>query len=331
MSRLGLIVSQVKAWLTANLAIKLLSLALSIALFSIVHSDQDAQRSVFIDVVALLPPEESEQMLLTEIPHEVKVTLRGSQARINALDHNDFRPFQMDLTDPSRRFYYFDPAAVDVGGNVQVVEIAPATLSLQWARRAQKKVAVKPRFDGALPDDLTLSDAVSVTPDSVIVRGPMDLVNDIEDVETDFISLTGLGVGSHEVRAPLAVLPQHVSYDGEASVRVDLEVREKHIERVLRRLPVAVLGAEEAQARPAVVAVTLRGPARRVSELNAEDVVPYVEIPPDAPPGAISLEVGVRGDLAELELVAVAPQTVLVRRRAASRSRAGSSAAVAAP
>jgi len=320
-NRLGALYTQVKAWLTANLAIKLLSLGLSIALFSIVHSDQEAQRSVFVDVVALLPPEESEQMLLTEIPHEVKVTLRGSQARINALDRNDFRPFQMDLTDPSRRFYYFDPAAVDVGGNVQVVEITPATLALQWARRAEKKVPVKARFDGELSDELVLGDVIAVAPDMVVVRGPVDLVASIDEAQTDFISLTGMSVGSHELRVPLAVLPQHVSYEGEASVQVAMEVREKQLERTLRRLPVAVLGIEDAQARPAVVNVSLRGPARRVLDLSAEDVVPFVEVPSDAPPGAIPLEVGVRGDLSHLEVVSIAPQSVLVRRVSTPRPR----------
>lgn len=331
MSALQRFYAKLKAWITDNLPLKILSLALSIALFSIVHSDQDAQRSVFVDVVALLPPEESDQMLLTEIPHEVKVTLRGSQARINALDRNDIRPIQMDLTDPTLRFYYFDPASLDIGGNVQVVEISPATLSLQWARRAQKKVPVKARFDGELADNLTLGEVVTVTPDSVMVRGPVDSIASFDEAQTDFISLTGLGVGTHEVRAPLAILPQHVSYDGEASVLVDLEVREKRIERTLRRLSVAVLGAESAQARPSTVTVTLRGPARRLTDLSPEDVVPYVEVPSDAPPGAISLEVGVRGDLTELEVVTVAPPTVLVRRSPVPRARPRATPSTATP
>jgi hypothetical protein len=166
-----------------------------------------------------------------------------------------------------------------------------------------------------------LGEVILVAPDIVVVRGPVDLVASIDEVQTDFISLTGLGVGSHELRAPLAVLPQHVSYEGEASVQVAMEVREKQMERTLRRLPVAVLGIEDAQARPAVVNVSLRGPARRVLELSPEDVVPFVEVPSDAPPGAVPLEVGVRGDLTQLEVVSIAPQSVLVRRSSALRAR----------
>ena len=68
---------------TENVPLKLLSLALSVLLFSIVHSDQDGQRSIFVDVVALLPPPGSQKMLISDIPHQVKVTLRGSNSFAN--------------------------------------------------------------------------------------------------------------------------------------------------------------------------------------------------------------------------------------------------------
>jgi hypothetical protein len=72
--------------LTQNGRLKLLSLALSVGLFSIVHSDQDAQRSLFVDVVTVLPPPSKGRMLISEIPDQVKVTLRGSRTRISAID-----------------------------------------------------------------------------------------------------------------------------------------------------------------------------------------------------------------------------------------------------
>lgn len=311
--------------LTANLPLKLFSLALSIGLFSIVHSDQDAQRAIFLDVVALLPPADSDQLLLTELPHEVKVTLRGGRSQINALSRNEFSPIQMDLTDPGRRFFYFDPAAVDVPGNVRVVEISPATISLHWARRTERRVAVKARFDGHLPEGMSLIEPVVVAPNEVVIRGPVDLVASIDEAQTDLVSLSGLGVGDHDVRVPLSPLPQHVSYDGEASVQLRLVVEEEILEETLNRLAVAVVGEGEAQVRPAAVNVTLRGPANRLAAVDPQGVVPYVEIGPEIRPGTHPYEVAVRGDLEGIEVVRVAPKSVLVRvRSTGNRSSAAS-------
>lgn len=307
--------------LLENIHIKLLSLVLSIALFSIVHSDQDAQRAIFVDVVALLPPEDSNQMLLTELPHEVKVTLRGSRSRINAIDRNDFHPIQMDLTDPGKRFFYFDPASVDTGGNIQVVEISPSTISLQWARRTERRLPVLPRFDGKLLAGLSLGPTTEVVPQTVTVRGPVDLVAGLKTLHTDLISLNGFTLGDQDVRAPLAVLPQHVSYEGDPTVRVRFSVVEEQGEVSLRRLTVAVLGGEAKQVRPAFVTVKLTGPVRRLDELVAEDVVPYVELPEDPPRGAFPLDVAVRGDLQDLTVVSVSPPSVLVRAAASSAAQ----------
>lgn len=309
------------ASLTANLPLKLFSLALSIGLFSIVHSDQDAQRSLFFDVVALLPPADAEQILLTELPHEVKVTLRGGRSQINALSRNELSPMQIDLTDTGRRFFYFDPAAVDVPGNLQVVEISPATISLHWARRTEKRVAVRARFEGELPAGTSLKAPVWVAPAEVVIRGPEDAVDAIEEAETDVITLAGRGVGTHDVRVPLSPLPQHVSYGGDdTTVRVTVVVEEEILEQNLNRLTVAVVGEGEAvHVRPAAVNVTLRGPARRLAAVDPQGVVPYVEIPPDARSGTHPYEVAVRGDLEGIEVVRVAPKSVLVRLRQARR------------
>lgn len=303
--------------LTANLPLKILSLFLAIGLFSIVHSDNDAQRSIFIDVVALLPPVDSDQLLLTELPHEVKVTLRGGRSQINALSRSEFAPIQMDLTDPSRRFYYFDPAAVDVPGSIRVVEISPATISLQWARRTERRVPVEARFDGELPEGTSLVEPVLVSPAEVVIRGPVDTVASIDVAHTELISLTGFRVGEHDVRAPLSPLPQYVTYEDEASVRVQLIVQEEIVEQTLQRLAVAVIGEGEAQVRPGTVNVTLRGPANRLALLDPQSIIPYVEVPEGARPGNHPQDVAVRGDLDGIDVVRIAPKSVLVRVRSA--------------
>ncbi|MDD9942640.1 MAG: CdaR family protein [Myxococcales bacterium] len=297
-----------------NLPLKVLSLALSIALFSIVHSDQDAQRTVFLDVVALLPPPDADKMLLTELPHQVKVTLRGSQARINALERDDFRPIQMDLTDTTRRFHYFESTSVDVGGNVQVVEIQPTRVVLDWADSGERRVPIKPRLDGTVAPGFELKRPVDIQPSSVSLRGPSGALNSITAVYTDVISIEGLTEGTHERRIPLEPLPPHTSYVDDVSVQVVLQVGAKLVERTLARLEVSAVGPGDAVLRPARVSVTVRGPATRIDQLDAEQLVPIVKLDADGGVGTAPARVVVRA-IDEVEVVSISPETVLVRRR----------------
>ena len=66
--------------LTEHIGLKLVALVASVGLFVIVRGTEDAQISISVDVVALLPPPSTERMLVSEIPDEIRVTLRGSRS-----------------------------------------------------------------------------------------------------------------------------------------------------------------------------------------------------------------------------------------------------------
>jgi YbbR domain-containing protein len=298
---------------THNIGLKALALVLSILLFSLVHSDVDAQRSVFIDVVALLPPPGSETMLISELPAEVKVTLRGSRSRLSELSRDDFTPIQMDLREPGSGIYYFDTADLEVASGVQVVEIVPSNIPLTWATSAEKRVEIKLRLGGELDRGLKLRDEGQVRPSQVTLRGPKDRLEDIDTVSTSIVSLDGLAVGTHGRRVPLQALPEHVVYLEDTAVDVTLGVEPIVAERRFKRLRVEALGPGSALLRPDRVAVTLRGQQEALDELDAEALVPYVELDPEAEPGTRPLDVRVRGVPDGVEVVGVTPASVLVR------------------
>ncbi len=77
--------------LTENVGLKIISLVAAIVLFSLVRGSEDAQRSVFVDVVATLPSPASGKILIGEIPDKVKVTLRGSRSLLNSIGRNEAR------------------------------------------------------------------------------------------------------------------------------------------------------------------------------------------------------------------------------------------------
>lgn len=299
-----------------NLPLKLLAFVLSIALFSLVHSDQDAQRAMYVDVVALLPPPHADKMLVSEIPSQAKVTLRGSRSRITALQHDDFAPIQMDLRDPARRYYYFDAAAIDVPGAVQVVGIEPAAVELAWASSSERKVPVRARLRGAPDEGFMVKKPIVIVPGSVTIHGPTDEIGSVHEVFTEDISIDGMAAGTYDRRVQLEPLSGHITYLDPAATQVHIEVVPELGDRVLRKLEVAVVGAGGASLRPSVVSVALRGPVRALGELEPEELVPYVELPAAAvaEQGLLPLEVKLRGLPEGFEIVRVLPPSVLAKR-----------------
>lgn len=298
--------------LTHNLGLKLLSLGLSVLLFSLVHSDVDAQRSLLVDVVALLPPAEAERMLVSELPAQVKVTLRGSRSRLSDLSRDDLSPLQLDLRDAATGYYYFKPTDIDIAG-LQVVEIEPSSVPLTWAVTAHKALVVHPQLRGKPGDRHQLQEPVQARPARVSVRGPKHVLDDLHAVPTEPFSIDGLRTGQHVRRVALAPLPQHVVYEGDPQVELQIVVEPVVSERVFRKLEVAVVGGPGASLRPDRVAVTFRGGEDLLSELEPEHIVPYVELVPPFSSGFAPLDVRLRGVPEGIEVVRITPSSVLVR------------------
>ena len=297
-----------------NYALKLLSLGVAIALFSLVHSDQDAQRSMYVDVVALLPPQAAGKILVSTLPARVKVTLRGSRARLAALSHDDFTAVQMDLRDPGRQSYYFDASAVSVSGPFRVVSIEPASVQLTWRVRAEKALPVEAKLVGAPTLGYGVRRPVAITPPHVSVTGPKDELELLEVLTTEEINVEGLGAGVHERRVRLMPLPGHVAYLADSTVSARVEVDAQMSERTFPGLEVAVIGPDEVVVRPSAVQVTLRGPSPMLAQLTHDQVVPFVEPAQNLPSGTVeSLDVKVRGLPEPCSPVRVVPSNVVVR------------------
>jgi YbbR domain-containing protein len=300
-----------------NLPLKAIALVGSVLLFSLVHSDVDAHRSMSIDVVALLPAPDSSMMLVSDVPSEVRITLRGSRSRISALSRDDLQPLQVDLTDTERGYYAFDASDIDLGGGLQVVEISPSTIPLVWAKSKEKQLSVRPQLAGEPRAGNRVREPVEVRPAKVTLRGPEETVAEVSEVLTDVIRVDGLAPGTHTRRVPLLRLPEHVVALEDPLVEVKLVIEPVVTERVLGKLAVEVVGEGSATVRPARVAVTLRGPTNALAELAPEDIVPYVALEGAAGTGVTEEEqVSLRGVPDGIDVTAVVPDTVLVKRRA---------------
>jgi YbbR domain-containing protein len=295
-----------------NVGLKAVSLAAAMTLFWIVRGSEDAQRSVFVDVIAVLPPATANEMLTTELPAKVRLTLRGSRSLLNNVRADTLPAVQVDLREPGAVVYYFEAERFELPSGIEVTEIAPASITLAWADRATRTVAVRPRVSGTVDDGLMLVGDPSVRPATVTIRGAAPDIAILDALRTEPIDITGLPAGRHERRVELAMPVGHLEIVDDSVVSVTLEIAPEIAERAIPRQEISVTGGTLREIRPNRVRIILRGSPSVLDALDAPSIVPYVDASGlDPALGTQPILVRVRGVPEGVELVGVEPEEVL--------------------
>lgn len=226
--------------------------------------------------------------VLVEAPEEVSTIFQGrNRELLNLLiDAPDITVVVDSVHGPTMRVE-LEPSRVRHNRELDVrpTSVVPSAVTLQFERRAERRVPVVPDLDAQPASGFTILRPLSVSPDSVTIRGPASEVERIGRVATRRIRLEEL---EHPMMRDLPVeLPagaRAVSVEP-TSVLVTVDVDSLVIRRV--RLPVRVVGpgSDRVRARPDTVSVVLRGAAsaveRQVAELDA--VVAELTARPAAP------------------------------------------------
>lgn len=293
--------------------LKLLSLAAAIIFFSVVHGAEDAQKTIYVDVISLLPEPTSGRMLITEIPARVRLTLTGGRSRLAAIRQEQMPAIQVDLRDTSLREYEFSSDDFDLPLGVAVTEMEPAELVLEWARRRERRVRIKPTLAGQLPDGFRVRADPVVEPGNVVVVGPADEVSDFDFAQTAEIDLSSLHEGDNERRVRLLRPPAHAYFVDDPTVTVNVHVEAIQAERTITRLDVGVVGALARSVRPTRVSVTIFGQPSVVQAIDPDGLFATVELGADAGGrGGRLLPVQIRGLPADVRVRAISPAEVLV-------------------
>lgn len=295
-----------------NVGIKAVSLAAAMTLFWIVRGSEDAQRSVFVDVIAVLPPPTANEMLTTELPAKVRLTLRGSRSLLNNVRADTLSAVQVDLREPGAVVYYFEPERFELPSGIEITEIAPESITLAWADRATRTVAVRPRVSGTVDPGLMLVGDPTVRPATVTIRGAAPDIAILDALRTDPIDITGLPAGRHERRVELALPVGHLEIVDDSVVSVTLEIAPEIAERAIPRQEISITGGTLRELRPNRVRILLRGSPSVLDALDAPSIVPYVDASALNPElGTQPILVRVRGVPEGVELVGVEPEEVL--------------------
>src|SRR5258708_9583890 len=123
---------RIRALLTDNLTLKLVSLAVALFLYSLVHASQEAQRSLLVSLVALTPSEAANRELVTPIPAQIRVTVRGPRSALDDL-HSDDIPVHLHLRAGDATRVTFEPALIPGPPGLQAEQNHPPPIHLNCA------------------------------------------------------------------------------------------------------------------------------------------------------------------------------------------------------
>jgi hypothetical protein len=300
--------------LVENLGLKLLSFAFALGLYAFVHSAQDAQRTLQVDVVASTPPESAHRALLTPPPVAVRVTVRGPRSLIDEMKADDVGPFPLDLRSGKIDRVVFDPSSLHLPPGVRAEQIEPPSLSLRWEDKVIREIPVQASVMGQPASGFVVKGAPKAEPVSVRSMGPKSVVDVVQFARAEAIDVTGLAKeGTYERVLPLDRPPGQVEFETQ-TVTVKVEIAREELQRIFVKVPVQLLGVARGTTTPPEVDVRIEGPPDLVRSLRTDQVVPTVDLHSSGvntqSAGSAKLPV-----MVELEgcRATVQPQTVVVR------------------
>jgi YbbR domain-containing protein len=178
-----------RIWPFRHFGLKLLSVALAVLLWLVVAGEEVVERSLAVSLELQQFPTGLE--LQNEPPSGVDVRVRGQAGALARLSTADLVAV-LDLGDagPGRRLYHLGPDQIRTPYGVEVVQVAPSSVSLIFERTLTRTVPIQPSIEGRPATGYRVGTIVTV-PSLVEVVGPSSAVTRADRALTETIDVEG--------------------------------------------------------------------------------------------------------------------------------------------
>jgi YbbR domain-containing protein len=259
-----------------HVGLKLLSIAVAVLLWLVVAGDPIVERTLRVGLELQRTPDDLE--LVGSVPDTVSVRLRGPASQLSGLGPGDLSVIvDLDGARPGRRLFTLTSNLVTAPYGLEVMQIAPASLTLSFEGRATRLLPVRPQIEGTPVPGHSVTN-VSVTPSQVRIEGPESAVGVVNEVPTEPVSVER---ATTLVREAVALeLPDSGVrlVGGVGTAVVTVTVSADTAEHTVAAVPIAVRGgAAEVSAVPATAAVTVQGASDVVRSLTPADILLFVD------------------------------------------------------
>lgn len=225
-----------------------------------------------------------------DVPTVVDVRVRGSESALSRIAPGEMVAV-LDLAGArvGNRLFHLTGSDVRTPSGVEVIQVAPGNLAIEFERTTSKLVKVSPAVEGTPAFGFEVG-AITSKPAAVEVSGPAGALDSLQVVITEPVSVAGASSTVRET-VPVGVSDRNLRIKARERVDVSVEVRPAPVARILTGVAVEVRGGSAAL-KVAQVTVTLRGAAAALEAVTAETLRAYVDVGA-ARPGSQMLPVGV--------------------------------------
>ena len=171
-----------------NLGLKFLSTLVASLLWLIVAGERVVERVMRAPIEFQNLPAGLE--LIGNPPDTVDVRLRGSSGALSRLAAGDMSAL-IDLATarPGRRLFHITQSQVNVPYGIEIVQVGPSTLTMEFEMSGIRVVPVEPDLDGRPADGYEVT-SVKSEPETVEVAGPETALKRLQAAITEPVSVS---------------------------------------------------------------------------------------------------------------------------------------------
>ncbi len=261
-----------------NIGLKFLSICIAALLWLVVAGDRVVERPLRVPIeFQNLPPTLE---IVGEPPETVDVRLRGSSGALGRLAPGDTSAV-IDLRSarPGRRLFHITASQIRIPYGIEAVQIAPATLPIEFENSAVRIVKVRPSIEGAPAPGYEMG-AVTVDPETVEVIGPETALRGLEEAMTEPVSIAGATTPAREM-VTVGVADPGVRLRTPQTAAVTIQIVAGSSTRALTGVPVSPRNLDNglrARTTPTTVGVTLRGTREAMRTVTPQALEAFVDV-----------------------------------------------------
>jgi YbbR domain-containing protein len=262
----------------ANLPLKVVSVVVATVLWLAVAGQSTVERNIQVPLEYRNVPAGME--IVGDPPGAVDVRLRGSSGNLARVVQGDVVA-ALDLSNARRGTRIFNLRAdeVRVPFGVQVVQVTPPSVSLDFETAGQKVVPVSPVIEGDPAPGFVVG-RITTSPATVEVLGPNGRLAALREATTEPVNVDGAR-GRVQDTVTVGIEDSTVRLREPLRATVIVEIVPAPVQSTLDGVAITTANLARglvARVTPAKVSVTVRGTRERVAGLGAGDLVADVDL-----------------------------------------------------
>lgn len=172
-----------------NLGLKFLSTTIACLLWLVVAGERVVERVLRAPVEFQNLPAGLE--LVGIPPDTVEVRLRGSSGALSRMVSGDMAAvLDLRTARPGRRLFHVTPTQITVPYGIEVVQVGPSTLTVEFEMTGFRTVPIAPVVEGKPADGFEVT-KVTTEPQMVEVTGPENALKRLANAVTEPVSVAG--------------------------------------------------------------------------------------------------------------------------------------------